>query len=132
MAVLQADDVEYELNNVTLTWNSRAAVCPRTSVAPRVPAVATSERNASGAGGRISPLMPGIDVPRKVIAMINWIDRVTGFVAEAVRAVCLLAAPVSVLAITSAPTVPLISIGLFALLLLSQIAINGLRSQPQR
>jgi hypothetical protein len=64
--------------------------------------------------------------------MINWIDRVTGFVAEAVRAVCLLAAPVSVLAITSAPTVPLISIGLFALLLLSQIAINGLRSQPQR
>lgn len=76
--------------------------------------------------------MPGIDVPLKVIAMINWIDRFAGFVAEAVRAVCLLAAPASVFALGSSPVAPVVCIGLFALLLLSQIAINGLRSQPQR
>lgn len=68
---------------MTFTWKSRAAVCPRTSVAPRVPAVATSERNGSGAGGRISPLMPGIDVPRKVIAMIVFY--------ELIRFVCIVA-----------------------------------------
>jgi hypothetical protein len=76
--------------------------------------------------------IPGIDVPRKVSAMINWVDRVAGFYAEAVRAVCLLAAPVSVLALGSSPVIPVVCLGLFALLLLSQIAINGLRSQPPR
>ena len=63
--------------------------------------------------------------------MIYWQDKLVGFIAEAIRAVMILGVPVSVVASfnLSDGTPAALSCGL---LLLSQIAINGLRTQPSQ
>jgi hypothetical protein len=65
------------------------------------------------------------------MAMIYWQDKLVGFIAEAIRAVCLLGVPVSLIgSLQIQDGMPLVSV--CALLLLSQITVNGLRSQPPR
>ncbi len=116
---------------MTSTVKSLAAVCPRTSVAPFNPIVCTSLRNGSGAGVRISPWMPGIDVPRKVIAMIYWQDKLVGFIAEAIRSLTIVAIlPTAFVCFAVQDGYPLATE--CGLLLLSQVVVNGLRSPPSR
>jgi hypothetical protein len=65
------------------------------------------------------------------MAMIYWQDKLVGLIAEAIRAICILGVPVSVIAsFNLSDGTPAAFV--CGLLLLSQIAINGLRSPPSR